>query len=81
MTTAMVFFLLKKNLDFYATMCHILIDGMALTYTRSTKCNDRRTQASFTATSVIPIRFNAAMKRWYGFFTNFDYGKCLMAQT
>jgi hypothetical protein len=24
MTTAMLFFLLKKNLDFYATMCHIL---------------------------------------------------------
>jgi len=27
MTTAMLFFLLKKNLDFYGTMCHILIDG------------------------------------------------------
>ena len=23
MTTAMLFFLLKKNLDFYATMCHV----------------------------------------------------------
>jgi len=48
MTTAMLFFLLKKNLDFYATMCHILIDGTTLTYTRSAKCNDRRTQVSFT---------------------------------
>jgi hypothetical protein len=26
MTTAMLFFLMKKNLDFYATMCHILIN-------------------------------------------------------
>jgi len=25
MTTAMLFFLLKKNLDIYGTMCHILI--------------------------------------------------------
>ncbi len=25
-------------------MCHILIDGTPLTYTRSGKCNDRRTQ-------------------------------------
>jgi hypothetical protein len=27
MTTAMLFFLLKKNLGYYATMCHILIDA------------------------------------------------------
>ena len=47
MTTAMLFFLLRINLDFYATMCHILIDGTTLTYTRSGKCNHRRTQASF----------------------------------
>jgi len=27
MTTAILFFLLKKNLDFYATMCHISINN------------------------------------------------------
>ena len=30
MTTAMLFFLLKKNLDFYATMCHISINRMTM---------------------------------------------------
>ena len=30
MTTAMLFFLLKKNLDFCATMCPILIDAPPL---------------------------------------------------
>ena len=35
MTTAMLFFLLKKNLGFYGTVCHILINGTAFTHCRS----------------------------------------------
>jgi len=47
MTTAIKIFLLKINLDFYETMCHISVNGTAFTHLPSAKRDHRRTQASF----------------------------------
>ena len=49
MITAILFFLLKKNLDFYATMWHISINTTGFTNGPSGKCDHRRTHASFQA--------------------------------
>ena len=51
----MLFFLLKKNLDFYATMCHIWINGTDFTYTYQTFLDEADKSILFQRTTNVLI--------------------------
>jgi chloramphenicol O-acetyltransferase type A len=53
----MLFFLLKKNLDLYATACHIPINGTVLARFRSGKRSHQRAQASLISGRIAYVIF------------------------
>jgi hypothetical protein len=53
MTTAMLFFLLKKNLAFYATMCHILKDQQAPQLARLIDESQQAQRSFWTAKNIV----------------------------